>query len=64
MNHLHFGVQKFESMKDMESNSFKYSFIKMMGGSHCDQINHQGFENKASMGPFDSWKVKFCERGA
>lgn len=38
----------------MESDSFKDNFTKMMGGSHCDQINRQGFENEAQMRALNS----------
>ena len=60
MNHLRFSVQKIERTKDMESDSFKYNFVRKMG-SRRDQINGQGFENEALMGALNSWKVEFSE---
>lgn len=67
MNHLRLDVQKLKSAKDMESNGFEYSFIKMNGISCCNQIDRQRFKNEASMRPFDSWKfwkLEFCLRAA
>ena len=64
MNHLSFGVQKFESTKYMERYRFEYGFIKMNGGSRCDQIDRQGFKNEAPMLPSMSCNFEFCKRDA